>query len=181
MMNSAVAKRYGQALLQIGQEQNAIDTYQQQLQMVVDTIGNNSELNSVWTAREIDRETKIKVVKELFDGKVSATIINLLCVVIEKSREKFIGDIYAMYVVFADEARNVAYADVVSAYPLSTEEEEKIAAQLAKMTGKNVKLLVSVDNSLVGGIVVKFGDRVYDGSVAARLQGMKNKLQEVQF
>ena len=171
MMNSAVAKRYGQALLQIGQEHNAVDSFKDDFKSVVDTIQNNSELSTVWNSQEIDRETKIKVVKELFNGKVAPQVINLLCVVAEKGREEFIGDIYEMYVVFADEAKNVAFADVVSAYPLTAEQEETIASQLAKKTGKDVKLTVTVDSSLVGGIVVKFGDEVFDGSVAARLQG----------
>lgn len=181
MMNQAVAKRYGQALLEIGQEQNAVDRYQDDLQMVVDTITGSDELNAIWNGKEFDSETKINIVKQLFSGKVADNIVNLLCVVIEKGREEHISDINSMYRIFADEARKIAYAEVVSAYPLTAEQEDAIKGQLARKTGKDVRLNASVDSSLVGGIMVKFGDKVYDGTVAARLEGMRKKLQEVQF
>lgn len=181
MMSQAVAKRYGQALLQIAQGENNIERYQDELQTVVETIENSAELKTVWRGKEYDNGTKIKVVKELFSGKVSENIVNLLCVVVEKGREENITGIFEMYKFYADEARNISYADIVSAYPLTAEQIETITTQLAKKTGKDIRLTTSVEPNLVGGMMVKFGDRVYDGTVVARLQGMKNKLQEVQF
>lgn len=181
MMNQAVAKRYGRALLDLGQEQNAIDQYQEDLQMVVDTITNNDELSAIWNGKEFTNEAKINIVKAIFAGKVTENIINLLCVIIEKGREKHISEINSMYCIFADEVRKIAYADIISAYPLTGDQEEAIKKQLAKKTGKEIRLNTSVDSSLVGGIMIKFGDKVYDGTVAARLEGMRKKLQEVQF
>lgn len=181
MRTQAVAKRYGQALLQIASEQNLIDRYQEELGTVVETITGSSELTTVWHGKEYDNGTKIKVVKELFSGKVSENIVNLLCVVVEKGREENIAGIFEMYKIYADEARNISYADVVSAYPLTAEQIATITTKLAQKTGKDVRLTTMVDPNLVGGMMVKFGDRVYDGTVTARLQGLKNKLQEVQF
>jgi F-type H+-transporting ATPase subunit delta len=108
-------------------------------------------------------------------------VLNLMYVVVDKNREENIADIYSVFCALADEVRNIAYADVVSAYPLTEEQETALSAQLAKMSGKTVKLNVSVDASLLAGMVVTFGDKVYDGTVGARLAGMKNKLHEVQF
>lgn len=84
-------------------------------------------------------------------------------------------------VAYADEVRNIAYADVVSAYPLTAEQEAALSAQLASASGKKVNLNVSVDESLLAGMVVTFGDKVYDGTVGARLAGLKDKLHKVQF
>ena len=136
MMNSAVAKRYGQALLQLAQEKNAVDQYQEELQLAVETIEGNEELSHVWNGKEFDNETKIKVVKEVFAGKVSAHIVNLLCIVIGKGRESYLADILAMYKAYADEARNVAYAEVVSAFELTDEQNEAIKQALSQKTGK---------------------------------------------
>lgn len=181
MINAAVAKRYGQALLQIGQEQNKIDQLQEELKMVVDTIENNAALKEVLISQTVSYDKKKEIVKGLFAAHVDANIINLLCVVIDKSRGEFVADIYTAYCTYADEVRNIAYADVVSAYPLTAEQESALSAQLASMSGKTVKLNVSVDASLLAGMIVTFGDKVYDGTVGARLAGMKNKLHEVQF
>ena len=100
---------------------------------------------------------------------------------IDKNREEYLASIYETYCAYADEVRNIAFADVVSAYPLTEEQETALSAQLAKLSGKTVKLNVSVDESLLAGLKVTFGDKVYDGTVGARLAGMKNKLHEVQF
>ena len=108
-------------------------------------------------------------------------LLNLMYVVVDKNREENIADIYSVFCALADEVRNIAYADVVSAYPLTEEQETALSAQLAKLSGKTVKLNVSVDESLLAGLKVTFGDKVYDGTVGARLAGMKNKLHEVQF
>lgn len=181
MMNSAVAKRYGQALLQIAQEKNALDDYQTDLKAVVDAMAENAELSQALTSQKVSMEVKKSVTRQVFAGKVDDNIVNLLCVVIDKGREEFIADIYSAYCSYADEVRNIAYADVRSAYPMTEEQAASLAAQLTKQSGKNVKLNVCIDESLVGGLVVTFGDKVYDGTVGARLEGIKNKLQEVQF
>ena len=181
MMNAAVAKRYGQALLQIGQEKNSIDRYQEDLKLVVDTMENSAELKDVLTSQTVSIDEKKNIVKQIFADKVDAMVLNLLFVVVDKNREESIADIYSVFCALADEVRNIAYADVVSAYPLTEEQETALSAQLANMSGKTVKLNVSVDASLLAGLVVTFGDKVYDGTVGARLAGMKNKLHEVQF
>ena len=181
MMNTAVAKRYGQALLQIGQEKNCIDQYQEELKMVVDTIDTNAELKGILISQTDSSDKKKEIVKQLFASQVDKNVLNLLNVVIDKNREEFLAAIYDAFCAYADEVRNIAYADVVSAYPLTEDQETALSAQLAKMSGKTVKLNVSVDESLLAGMIVTFGDKVYDGTVGARLAGMKNKLHEVQF
>ena len=181
MMNAAVAKRYGQALLQIGQEKDSIDRYQEDLKLVVDTIENSAELKDVLTSQTVSIDEKKNIVKQIFADKIDTMVLNLLFVVVDKNREESIDDIYNVFCALADEVRNIAYADVVSAYPLTEEQETALSAQLANMSGKTVKLNVSVDASLLAGMVVTFGDKVYDGTVGARLAGMKNKLHEVQF
>ena len=181
MMNTAVAKRYGQALLQIGQEKNCIDQYQEELKMVVDTIDTNAELKGILISQTVSSDKKKEIVKQLFASQVDKNVLNMLNVVIDKNREEFLAAIYDAFCAYADEVRNIAYADVVSAYPLTEDQETALSAQLAKMSGKTVKLNVSVDESLLAGMIVTFGDKVYDGTVGARLAGMKNKLHEVQF
>lgn len=181
MMNTAVAKRYGQALLQIGQEKNCIDQYQEELKLAVDTIDNNAELKGILISQTVSTDKKKEIVKQLFASQVDKNVLNLLNVVIDKKREEHLAAIYDVFCAYADEVRNIAYADVVSAYPLTEEQETALSAQLANMSGKTVKLNVSVDESLLAGLKVTFGDKVYDGTVGARLAGMKNKLHEVQF
>ena len=69
MMNAAVAKRYGQALLQIGQEKNSIDRYQEDLKLVVDTMENSAELKDVLTSQTVSMDEKKNIVKQIFGEK----------------------------------------------------------------------------------------------------------------
>ena len=148
---------------------------------MVDTIANNAELEEILISQTVSSDAKKTILKKIFADKVESNIVNFLCVAVDKNREAFIADIYNAYCIYADEVRNIAYADVVSAYPLTAKQEAALSTQLANTSGKTVNLHVSVDESLLAGMIVTFGDKVYDGTVGARLAGLKNKLHEVQF
>ena len=107
MMNTAVAKRYGQALLQIGQEKNAIDQYQDELKLVVDTIDNNAELKEILISQTVSSDKKKAIVKDLFGAQTDKNIMNLLYVVIDKNREEYLASIYETYCAYADEVRDI--------------------------------------------------------------------------
>ena len=92
MMNAAVAKRYGQALLQIGQEKNSIDRYQEDLKLVVDTMENSAELKDVLTSQTVSVDEKKNIVKQIFADKVDTMVLNLMYVVVDKNREESIAN-----------------------------------------------------------------------------------------
>ena len=93
-MNAAVAKRYGQALLQIGQEKNSIDRYQEDLKLVVDTMENSAELKDVLTSQTVSVDEKKNIVKQIFADKVDTMVLNLMYVVVDKNREESIADMF---------------------------------------------------------------------------------------
>jgi F-type H+-transporting ATPase subunit delta len=86
-------------------------------------------------------------------------------------------DINAFYEKLTDELANIVRADLVSATEVSDETIERIRSALAKKTGKDVKMEVSVDPALIGGAVTKIGDLVLDGSVRTQLKSLKESLQ----
>jgi F-type H+-transporting ATPase subunit delta len=176
-----IARRYAQALLQIAQEKQAIDSYEKELDDCLATINSDEHLQHIWYSERILTEDKKKVFKELFGGNLSDMVVNLLMLLIDKNREAFLPDIFTEYKKQADVTRNIIDAEVRSAVALTDKDFNILAEKLSAMSGKNVRLHSVVDPSIIGGIVVKMGDKVIDGSVIKRLSIMKKNLSNIQF
>lgn len=181
MNNKTVAKRYAQALLQIAQENNLIDLYEKELNDCLASIKSDQHLEHIWFSERILTDDKKQVIKELFGGNLSDIIVNLLMVLIDKNREAFLPDIFTEYKKQADVTRNIIDAEVRSAVALTDKDFNELESKLSAMTGKNVRLRVVVDPSLIGGLIVRMGDKVIDGSVVKRLSIMKKNLNNIQF
>lgn len=181
MKNKAVARRYAQALFEIAQEKKAIDLYEEELKLVIEKIENAAKLQKTWLSKELMTDDKKNIVKQFFEGKISNIVRNTLMVLIDKHRELFLDDIFEVYKRFADDSRNIQDAEVRSAAQLTDKDFKALEDKLSAMTGKNIRLTTKVDPSLIGGLVVRIGDKVIDGSVIKRLAVMKNRMKSAQF
>ena len=101
--------------------------------------------------------------------QVDKIVVNFLQVLIEKGRTGYLSDIQKAYAKLLDDRNGIADATVTSAFPLKEEEAKNIALALGKAVGKTIRLEVVVDPSLVAGVRLKYGDKIIDGSVEARL------------
>jgi F-type H+-transporting ATPase subunit delta len=108
-------------------------------------------------------------------------IKNFLRLLVDKKRFGAIEDISDYYSRLTDEISNITRADIVTAKPLKTKALEKLKKALAELTSKEVKTEVKEDESLIGGLVVKIGDLVLDGSVKAQIEGLKESLKRGEY
>jgi F-type H+-transporting ATPase subunit delta len=180
MIENAVARRYAQAFFSIAREKNLIDQLEQELQQVVETINSNGELRILMYHQLVAPQDKKAMIAQVFSGDVSETTLNFLYFIIDKYRISYLQEIYGAFVVYANEARNIADAQVRSANALSDEEIKAIEQNLVKATGKNIRLSNEVDPNLIGGVVVRIGDKVIDGSIRRRLGRLKENLMQIQ-
>jgi len=97
----------------------------------------------------------------------------------DRQREIYLADIIDYFTDMANKGRNISDVKATSAVELSGEEKKKLAAAMAKCTGKQVRLSYDVDPKLLGGVVVRVGDKVIDGSVIARLQTLREHLRQI--
>ena len=176
MLYTAVARRYAQALFGLAQEKGMMDQIEGDLALVVQTLRENSDVQRVVQHQDIPPEAKIRLVKEIFQGKVSPLTLNFLGVVLSKRREEYLPDIYNRYLEQANITRGVVEAEVRSAVPLAQEQTEALAQRLGTKLGKTLKLKTRVEPALMGGIVVRVGDTLLDGSVRTRLQRLRERL-----
>ena len=181
MSRKSLARRYSEALFLSAKEKNILNQVEEELKLVMDTISENHELRDFIDRKMVPVQTKEIVLEKVFSGKISSAVLNFLKVVIKKRREEFLEDIVKEYTAFADKERKIAEAEVKSAIELTSQQLKMIEERLAAVTSKEIRLYTKVDPDLLGGIVIRIGDKVYDGSAKQQLRSLRKNLEAVQF
>lgn len=119
---------------------------------------------------------KKKVLDKIIQEGISPIVANFLYLILDKNRELFYADIIRDFKKYVDEAKNIVNAEVCSARELSTEEIQALEGRLSRTTGKNVRVEVQIDSSLIGGMLIKVGDTLIDGTVKKKLSLLKQGL-----
>ncbi|MBW1769825.1 MAG: F0F1 ATP synthase subunit delta [Deltaproteobacteria bacterium] len=178
MISLRIARRYAKALMAIGKEDGQAEKYKEELGAFVTLLEEQKELEQAISNPLYDDESRKKVLQAVLKRSgLSQVMVSFLLLLFDKGRIQYLGDIYDFYEKLTDELANIVRADLVSATDLSEDTINKIRAALAQKTGKEVKMDVSVDPTLVGGAVTKIGDLVLDGSVKTQLKTLKESLQ----
>ncbi|MFC1891033.1 ATP synthase F1 subunit delta [Thermodesulfobacteriota bacterium] len=178
MSESRLSKRYAKALFSLGIEDGFFSQYGQELMDFVGFYQEHDEFklligNPVFTVN--DRKKVLHFV--LGKSNFSRTVINFLNLLLDKNRIGAIETITSQYEALTDDASNIARAEITSARPLKEEALEKIERSLEELTSKKIKSDVMEDRDLIGGVVVKIGDLVLDGSIRAQLEGLKESFK----
>ncbi len=173
MIGSKVSKRYARALFSIGREDGNYDRYGKELSEFAEFFAKNRDFrevisNPVFTLEE--RKNILKVVLERSD--FSDIVKNFLNLLLEKDRISEIEAIKEHYSLLTDEVSNIARAEIITAMDLKQEVKDRLISALEKMTSKKIKASIKKDPDIIGGVVVKIGDLVLDGSVKAQIRGL---------
>lgn len=179
MSTNAIARRYAKALIQVAAEQGAVEKFYSELVAFSQALVPGAEAAEFFATPSYGIEAKREIVKELASRfGVSMTIRDFLLLLLDKNRLDQLGAIMASYRSFADEAAGILRSDVTSAAPLSEAQVAALRGALEKATGKKVVLSVSADPGLIGGVVTRIGDRIFDGSIRTQLTKIQDILQK---
>ncbi|HEX7065637.1 MAG TPA: F0F1 ATP synthase subunit delta [Bacillales bacterium] len=176
-MSEAVTKRYARALFEVAEEHGKIDQVEEDLNAVVQAF-KDEKAEKVFLNPRLDAEAKKKLV-ETFAGTVTSEVANFLKVLVDQHRENELADMAKEYSAAANEARGIVKATVTTAVPLSDEEKKRLAEQFGKAIDKKIQLEEKVDREIIGGVLIRIGNRVYDGTVAGKLSRFKQNLTTV--
>lgn len=172
-------KIYSEAVFELAKEQSCADTIKDELDALAVVFKDNPELPKLLTAPTVTLNEKLDVVKNIFGGKVSELTYNLLCVTTEKGRAAIIPDVAEDYKNRWYEMKNIAEVKVTTSVPLSENLRAKLKAKLEAVYKKTVILTESVDPSIMGGIVLNYGNTLLDGSVKAKLDAIQKQIKGV--
>jgi F-type H+-transporting ATPase subunit delta len=177
MRKHPVAFRYASAVFEYAQERNVLDQTAEELEVIAKVLEDTNLYEELFRHPKISTEEKKRVLTESFTGKVSESSLNLLLLLADKNRLDIFGDIAGEFKALAYEAKGVAEATVYSAKPLTGDEETAVAEVFTRKSGKQQLLINNVvDKEIIGGLKVRIGDRVYDGSVAKRLERFQQRM-----
>ncbi len=175
---AAIASRYARALVDVVLEQK-IDgnVAREQLRAMVEAVHESLELRRVWESPAIVPEQKTAVL-DAIAGKIGAVkpIRNFMAIIIDHRRLKMLDDIVRLFETELDAKLGFAEVQVSSARPLSTQEQRDVESRVERMTGKKVRARYASNPELLGGVVVRVGDTIYDGSVRGQLEKMRQEL-----
>lgn len=173
--------RYARAFQQVAVAQNLnVDAVRTQLADFGKTFDDSRELREFLLNPSLPQADKLKVLDAIGSRiGIEKTVRNFIAVLMDHDRLHFLGEIVEEYSTLADEANGIREVEIVSAKPLSDDERNLLQGKAGELAGTKVRVQWSEDAALLGGAVIRLGSRVYDGSVRAQLQGMKQHLAGV--
>lgn len=176
MSSSMVAKRYALALFQIAKETQQLQPFEAELRVVKEVIQYTPELNAVLKSSKLTIDKKKEIVTQAF-ATVNQYVLNTLLILIDRHREGEIANVANEYIELANQELGIAEAEVTSTRPLSDEERQALSAVFAAKIGKSsLKIENIVDSDLLGGVKLRIGNRIYDGSLRGKLDRLERKL-----
>ncbi|WP_042351014.1 F0F1 ATP synthase subunit delta [Bacillus massiliigorillae] len=176
MSNTIVAKRYAMALLEIAKEKNILDQLAEEARTVKEVFTSNTEITGFLKHPKVSSQQKKQFIDEVFSG-VSQEMKNTLMLMIERQRIEEIKQMAADLVDSINDVKSVAEAVVYTTRPLTDAEREAVSTVFAAKIGKQSLIIDNVvDSDLIGGIKLRIGNRIFDGSVSGKLQRLERKL-----
>ena len=181
-MAKLVSKTYGDALFELALEKQTIDTVFEDVKEVKEVFTENEELMKLLNHPKITKDEKVKIIEELFKGKVSDDVTGFLVIIMDKGRYGELTAIFDYFIAKVKEYKKIGIAKVTSAVVLSDEQKAKLEEKLLKTTSyTSFEMDYNVDKSLIGGLIIRIGDRVVDSSIKTKLDKLARDLQKIQL
>ncbi len=179
MKNTVTARRYARAIFEIGQEDGATVVYGDELR----TLSEVFKINTVLSKILLNPMYALADRKGLVDnigkaGEISVKVTRLINILVEKRKLKILDDLIEAYGVMEDDSAGRVRATISAPDELDKSLLDAVTTRLKEETGKNVILELDKNKDLVGGIVIRIGNLILDGSVKTQLAKMKEKLLE---
>jgi len=170
MTHTRVARRYAAALMAAAEQAKVAEAVTKDLQLVEATLRDSRELRLLIASPIVQRAKKAGAFKALFASRVNPHTMLFIDLLVAKQREGILRETIDQYMKLRDIQMGIVNIGVVSAVPLTKTQEDALRIQMERNTGKKVRLHVSLDPGIRGGLVVRVGDTVLDASVKHQLE-----------
>ena len=171
----SAARRYAEAAFQVAERDGTIETWRSELEAAAAVLRDEQAMRALSNpALPIDQ--RAAAVTGLLKGRASGPVQNLIQLLLRRGRIEEIGRVAAEFRRIDDRRQGITHATVTSAAALTPDEVRALTTRLEESTGGRIALATQLDESLLGGVVVRVGDRLIDGSVRGRLERLRNQL-----
>lgn len=179
-MSQSIAGRYAQAVFDIARDEGGIDRLSSELDQVQAALDDSADLRDLIASPRYSRGDQQKAISALAEKMgLGATMANTLKLLAQNRRLFVLPALVNQLRGLIAEERGEVTAEVTSAVALTDDQKKQLTETLAQKSGKTVKLKTSVDETLIGGMIVKLGSQMIDSSVRSKLASLQNAMKEV--
>lgn len=177
---TVIAKRYASALYEVVGQQN-LDQVEAELRLVKSVMDENHDIQKLLNHPKISAVQKKQILKDSIGSEVSAPVLNTVFLLVDRNRQGIIAEMAGQFIKLANESRGIADATVYSVRLLTEAEKSRLEQTFAKRVGKQrLRIENIIDQSLVGGIRIRIGNRIFDGSIRGKLERIERQLAATQ-
>lgn len=181
-MAKLVSKTYGDALFELALESGQINSLFEEAKRLLGIIQTNDDLSKMMNHPKIVIEEKQKIIETVFTDRASKEMIGLMLMIISKGHYQEFGGVLEYFIAQVKEYKKIGTAYITSAMDLSLMQKDAIRRKLLETTDYvQFEFVYHIDPSLIGGIVIRIGDRVVDGSVKNKLARLTSELSKVKL
>ncbi|SET09474.1 ATP synthase F1 subunit delta [[Clostridium] polysaccharolyticum] len=181
-MAKLVSKTYGQALFELALEENALEQILEEEAFVKEVFADYGDLVTLLNHPKISKDEKIQVVENIFKGKISDTMLGFLVIVVTKERYDELEQIFQYLEEKVKEYKNIGVVSVTTAVELSEEQKARLTQRLLEVTSfKQLEFSYSVNPQIIGGMILRIGDRIVDSSIRTEIDQMAKSLLKIQL
>ena len=180
-MAKLVSTTYGDALFAVALEENRMDEFFEAVKVVADILRTNEDFGKFMNHPKIMKEDKVKIVEETFGGNIPREIVGIMTLLVTKGHASEMISVFDYFINLVKEEKKIGKADVTTAVSLNDKQKAKVEQKLLDTTKyETFEMNYSVDESLIGGMVIRIGDRVVDSSIKTKLYDLTRELRSVQ-
>lgn len=176
MIERRIVRRYAAALFHAARKADVVDRIESDLGLASYVLETSHDPMGAISSPLVAPDKKKSILTEIFADKVNEITLQYMHLLVDKRREEALLTTEREYVLLANEARGIMDAEVTTAVKLDEDQESDIESRLSAMTGKSIHLVKNIDPGIIGGVVVKIGDTLIDGSIRGQLAALREKL-----
>ena len=179
-MAKLIEKTYGDALFELAMEKGSLESYFSQCKDILQAILDNEELLKLLSHPKITKEEKVKVIEDVFAGRVDDDITGFFVLIVKKDRQTELLQILEYFIDKVKDYKKIGVAYVTTAVEIGESTKKSIEDKLKATTDYVAfEMNYSVDKSIIGGMIIRIGDRVVDSSIKSKLESMADGLYKV--
>ncbi len=181
-MAKLISKTYGNALFELAVEEQKIDVFAEEIKEIMQILKAHTQLQQLMKHPKIVKEEKISILESIFKGNIQDELTGFLVLIIMKDRYSEIEQILNYFLEQVKALKKIGVCNVVTAIELQQEQKSKVEQKLLDTTDfLSMEMNYQVDQSIIGGMVIRIGDRVVDSSIATKIGEMQKELLKIQL
>jgi F-type H+-transporting ATPase subunit delta len=179
--DETVARNYAGTLFELAQRHEGLEAFAEGIETVARLLDENPRFRLLLETPRIADADKKDVVRKVFGSELPPQLVHFLLITIDKRRQRLLRDIAREYAALLDEHEGRAHVEVTLARPMDDATRDLLASRLTELLGKRAIPHIRLKPAILGGVIVRTGDTIYDGSLRTKLDGMRRQLMKAQL